>query len=59
MLITGNKGEDTISRIDRIYLTPDPLPHGLLWLPDDCPVATTEDSDSLTFVDMAEIRADV
>ncbi|MGP1282304.1 MAG: YncE family protein [Parasphingopyxis sp.] len=104
VLITGNKGEDTISlidldtgteharletghqpheiaispdgaraavvayggttidiidvagarRVDRIDLAPNRRPHGLLWLPDNRLVATTEGSDSLTIVDMAD-----
>lgn len=104
VLITGNKGEDTISlidletgreharldtghqpheiaispdgqqaavvayggttidifdiagarRVDRIDLTPNRRPHGLLWLPDNRLVATTEGSDSLTIVDLAD-----
>ena len=104
VLITGNKGEDTISlidletgreyarletgeqpheialspdgqraavvayggatidifdivqarRVDRIDLTPNRRPHGLLWLPDNRLIATTEGSDSLTIVDLTD-----
>lgn len=42
------------SRIERIDLTPNRRPHGLLWLPDDRLIATTEGSDSLTIVAMAD-----
>ncbi|QLC25482.1 beta-propeller fold lactonase family protein [Parasphingopyxis algicola] len=42
------------SRVDRIDLSPNRRPHGLLWLPDNRLIATTEGSDSLTIVDMAD-----
>lgn len=42
------------SRVDRIDLTPNRRPHGLLWLPDNRLIATTEGSDTLTIVDLAD-----
>ncbi|MGJ8537592.1 MAG: YncE family protein, partial [Parasphingopyxis sp.] len=41
-------------RVDRIDLTPNRRPHGLLWLPDNRLIATTEGSDSLTIVDLTD-----
>ncbi|MBC2776112.1 LpqB family beta-propeller domain-containing protein [Parasphingopyxis marina] len=42
----------TASRVDRIDLSPNSRPHGLLWLADNRLVATTEGSGTLTIVDM-------
>ncbi len=42
------------SRVARIDLSPNRRPHGLLWLPDNRLIATTEGSDSLTIVDMTD-----
>lgn len=42
------------SRVERIDLSPGRRPHGLVWLPDNRLIATTEGSDSLTIVDMAD-----
>jgi len=42
------------SRVDQIDLSPNRRPHGLVWLPDNRLVATTEGSDSLTIVDMGD-----
>ena len=41
-------------RTDRIDLSPNRRPHGLVWTPDNRLIATTEGSDSLTIVDMAD-----
>ncbi|MEO1170378.1 MAG: beta-propeller fold lactonase family protein [Pseudomonadota bacterium] len=41
------------SRVGRIDLSPNRRPHGLVWTPDNRLIATTEGSDSLTIVDMA------
>jgi len=40
------------SRVDRVDLSPNRRPHGLVWLADNRLIATTEGSDSLTIVNM-------
>jgi YVTN family beta-propeller protein len=42
------------TRVERIDLTPNRRPHGLIWLADNRLVATTEGSNSLTIVDMED-----
>ncbi|NNC73603.1 MAG: beta-propeller fold lactonase family protein [Sphingomonadaceae bacterium] len=40
------------TRIDRIDISPNQRPHGLVWTPDNRLIATTEGSSTLTIVDM-------
>lgn len=42
----------TAARVDRIDISPNSRPHGLVWTGDNRLIATTEGSDTLTIVDM-------
>lgn len=42
------------TRVNRIDLSPNSRPHGLVWTPDNRLIATTEGSSTLTIVDMAD-----